>query len=106
MTRPTIGLVAQAQAVFRIDGIEYRIALLDERDDGNDLDPTLLVYRGLEEEAILTFHVLPGAPCRDGHPVARPMKCACPDEECEEEPVPGSTLCYDCGGGHPEEATR
>jgi len=74
MTRPTIGLVAQAKARFVIDGIEYTIALLDERDDGNDLDPTLLVFRALEEEAILTFHVLAGTPCTDGHPVARPIE--------------------------------
>ena len=69
MTRPTIGLTSQATARFVIDGIEYKIALLDERDAGNDLDPTLLVYRGLEEEAILTFHLDPDCPCQD-HPIA------------------------------------
>jgi hypothetical protein len=71
MTRPTIGLTSQATARFVIDGIEYKIALLDERDAGNDLDPTLLVYRGLEEDAILTLHILPGTDCHDdSHPVA------------------------------------
>jgi hypothetical protein len=55
---------------FTVRGIAYKLAILDDGDI--DLDPTLLIFRELEEEAIVTLHLNPGAPCRsEGHLVAR-----------------------------------
>ncbi len=61
-------------ASFTIDGHSYDINLLDEREDGVEHDPTLLVFRDLDEEAVLTFHPVPGTPCIDHHPVGRPYE--------------------------------
>ena len=54
-----------------VRGIEYKMAVLD--DDEVELDPTLLIFRELEEEAVATVHLTPGAPCKQwpDHTVAR-----------------------------------
>jgi hypothetical protein len=70
-TRPTIGLTSQDTARFIVDGVEYKIGILNEPEV--DTDPTFLIFRGLEEEAILTFHLDPDCPCQD-HPIAPPIE--------------------------------
>lgn len=59
-------------ATFTIDSVEYKVALLDERPDA-DFDPTLLIFRGLEEEAIFTMHLDPDCACQD-HGIAPPIE--------------------------------
>lgn len=53
-------------ATIHARGITYKVALLD--DPEVELDPTLLLFRGDEEEAVVTIHLTPGAPCQwHGH---------------------------------------
>lgn len=63
---------------FTVRGQEYSFTVLDEA--AVDLDPTVLLFRGDEEEAIMTLHLDPAAKCREiairpggehGHLVAR-----------------------------------
>lgn len=44
-------------------GIAYKLALMD--DPEVETDPTLLLFRGDEEEAAVTIHLTPGAPCQE-----------------------------------------
>jgi hypothetical protein len=56
---------------FTSDDRIYTIVINDERPD-MDLDPTLAVFRGDEEEPIATLHLNPEAACYEkGHVVAR-----------------------------------
>lgn len=50
------------QLRFTIDDHEYLVEVVDERPD-MDLDPTLSVFRDLEEEPIATVHLHPEAAC-------------------------------------------
>jgi hypothetical protein len=45
---------------FDVRGVTYKIALLD---DGLVIDPTLLLFREDEEEAIATIHLDPESVC-------------------------------------------
>lgn len=57
-------------ARITIRNTQYRVVVLDEPEV--DLDPTLCVYRDLEEEPIATVHLDPDASCQEaGHVVAR-----------------------------------
>jgi hypothetical protein len=51
---------------------EFTVAILDEAEVDND--PTLLVFRGDEEEAAVTIHLNPNAEC-DLHQVLEPEIC-------------------------------
>lgn len=65
MTKPVAG--RRSPVVFRsvIRGDEFKIALLEE---DVDTDPTILLFRNDEEEAAITIHLTPGAPCQErGH---------------------------------------
>ena len=44
---------------FSVDGTQYRVVVIDERPE-MDLDPTMLLYRGVEEEPIATVHMRDG----------------------------------------------
>jgi hypothetical protein len=55
---------------FQSDGKVYTIVINDERPD-MDLDPTLAVFRGDEEDPIATLHLNPEAACYGGHIIAR-----------------------------------
>jgi len=46
---------------FTSEGHHYTIGLLEE--EQVDTDPTLLLFRDDEEEAVATVHLRPGAPC-------------------------------------------
>lgn len=52
------------QLRFAIDEHEYLVVVADERPDV-DLDPTLAIYRDLEEEPIAVIHLDPEAPCSE-----------------------------------------
>ena len=83
MTYPSIELPDRTTVHFTVRGVSYKIGLLDEAEV--DLDPTLLVFREDEEEAIFTMHLDPDADCRDGHGIA--------------PPTPGASYCqYRCCG--------
>ena len=56
---------------FQSDGTIYTIVINDERPD-MDLDPTLAVFRGDEEEPVATLHLNPEAACYEqAHITAR-----------------------------------
>lgn len=66
-------------ARFVVNDIEYKLALLNDPEVSTD--PTLLLFREDEEEAIATIHLDPSASCNyflhradrhDGHIIARP----------------------------------
>jgi hypothetical protein len=63
-------------ATFDIDGVQYKVGLLDERPDV-DHDPTFLLFRGDEEEAVVTVHISPFAGCTDRSHVTLPVR-RCP----------------------------
>ena len=48
---------------FMSQGHHYTIGLLEE--EQVDTDPTLLLFRDDEEEAVATIHLRPGAACFD-----------------------------------------
>ena len=80
MTYPTVELTDRVTVHFTARGVSYKIGLLDEPEV--DLDPTLLVFREDEEEAIFTMHLDPGADCHDGHGIAPPVPEA-EEEDCD-----------------------
>jgi len=59
-------------ATFVARDVKYRVAIVD---DGLELDPVVLIFRGDEEEAVATIHLKPGSPCQAygdyGHVVVR-----------------------------------
>lgn len=74
--------LAQAASLgweFISDGTSYAIHVVDERPD-MDLDPTLNVFRGDEEEPIATIHLNPEAPCYDHHVIARALPLDTPGD--------------------------
>jgi hypothetical protein len=55
-----------------VRGHTYKVVVLD---DGLDTDPTFLLFRDDEEEAIATVHLDPKAMCTDiGHVIAREVE--------------------------------
>jgi hypothetical protein len=70
VTTPDLNESASLEWRFTSDGVEYIVHVVDERPDA-DLDPTLNVFRGDEEEPIATLHLNPEAPCYDNHIIAR-----------------------------------
>jgi hypothetical protein len=59
---------------FTVDGVAYVITVMQEPEVAND--PTLLLFRGDDEEPLVTLHLNPDAPCENVdepmHGVARP----------------------------------
>lgn len=56
---------------FISHGVQYSIDIVDESPE-MELDPTLNVFRGTEEEPIVTLHLNPACSCyEDNHIIAR-----------------------------------
>lgn len=65
-------------STFHARGVTYKVALLDEQEV--ETDPTLLLFRGDEEDALVTIHLTPGAPC-DPDPAVDGVHITLPEEE-------------------------
>lgn len=74
---------------FISDGVTYTISIVDERPD-MELDPTLNVFRGDEEEPIVTLHLNPVCPCYEkDHIIAREKEQEPDEPERDEDEEPG-----------------
>lgn len=72
--KPSIGVTDIAEAVIEARGIKYKLAVID---DDLDTDPTVLLFRGDEEEAVATIHLNPASECGaalgdNSHVIVRP----------------------------------